>query len=146
MTSESYKLSGTTELKVTIHKVDLASTEVGELELWNDVAGEEYLPLVYVFVDDNGDRKPDKVVLDTYDCSTNDQAIRDLGLVYNTGNDGLLYSDKDFVAVDDGYDFKGQDLLPDNVDVVVEYNDGGHLEARRQHRQAWSVPRVPDCR
>ena len=121
ITSDDYKLSGTTEMTITIGKVDLASTEVGELELWNDVAGEEYLPLVDVFVDADGDGKADKVVVDAYVCGTNGLAISELGLVYNTGNEGAGYDE-------DGYvynDFKGQDLLPDNVDVVVEYNDGG---------------------
>ncbi len=108
VTSDWYKLSGTTELPITIGKVDLTTLEVGQIEMWNAVAGQEYLPL-------------DK----DYKFDTIDKTIEDLGLVYATGNDGLLYSDKDFSALLNGYDFKGQDFVPGNVDFIVEKNVDG---------------------
>ena len=108
VTSDWYKLSGTTELPITIGKVDLTTLEVGEIEMWNAVAGQEYLPL-------------DK----DYKFDTIDNTIDGLGLVYATGNDGLLYSDKDFKAKPNGYDFKGQDFVPGNVDFIVEKNVDG---------------------
>ena len=39
VTSDDYKLSGTTELKITIGKVDLTTLEVGNIIKWNLVAG-----------------------------------------------------------------------------------------------------------
>ena len=108
VTSDWYKLSGTTELPITIGKVDLTTLEVGQIEMWNAVAGQEYLPL-------------DK----NYKFNTIDTTIKALGLVYATGNDGLLYSDKDFKAKLHGNDFKGQDFVPGNVDFIVEKNVDG---------------------
>ncbi len=104
VTSDSYKLSGTTELKVTIHKVDLTTLEVGRIVKWNDVAGQEYLPQ------------------SSYSFNTNLSSIEDLGLVYDTGNgdDAYVYEKRDTWD-----DFEGWDLIPDNADVAVEYNDGG---------------------
>ena len=104
VTSDSYKLSGTTELKVTIHKVDLTTLEVGRIVKWNDVAGQEYLPQ------------------GAYSFNTNLSSIEDLGLVYDTGN-----GDDAYVYGESGtwYDFEGWDLIPDNADVAVEYNDEG---------------------
>ena len=109
VTSDWYKLSGTTELPITIAKVDLDSLEVGEIVKWNVVAGEEILP----------------TKVHGYAVNSNASAIGQLGLVYATGNDGLLYSDPNFSATKNGNDFKGQDFIPECVDVVVEYNDNG---------------------
>ena len=99
VTSDAYKLSGTTEMKITIGKVDLTSAQISKLVKWNDVAGQEYLPL------------------DKYVVSSNALAIKSLGLKYDTGNAAA--------SPDAEKDYKGLDLLPDNVDVVVEYNDNG---------------------
>lgn len=52
MTSDWYKLEGTTEMPVTISKVDLTTLQIGALQKWNGVAGEEYItpnPRVFVF-------------------------------------------------------------------------------------------------
>ena len=104
VTSDWYKLSGTTELPITINKVDLTTLEIGELEKWNNVAGEEYLPLD-----------------ETYKFDTIDNAIIDLGIVFSTGNDGLAYDEIGWV----GDDCKGQDYVPGNVDFIVEKNVDG---------------------
>ncbi|WP_143786177.1 S-layer homology domain-containing protein [Olsenella sp. An293] len=66
VTSSWYKLSGTTEMPVTISKVDLTKLEIGAIEKWNGVAGENYLPAKA-----NG-----------YDVSTSTSAISSLELVY----------------------------------------------------------------
>ena len=105
VTSDDYKLSGTTELKITIGKVDLTTLEVGNIIKWNLVAGEEFLPVDW-----------DDTTTD-YDCSTNLNAISGLDLIYNTGNEAD--------AQDQSYDFKGMDRIPDNADVTVEFNDEG---------------------
>ncbi len=104
ITSNEYKLTGTTRLPITIHPVDLSTARIGRIVKWNDVAGDEYLPL------------------GTYICSSNGLAIQNLGLVYDTGNGDDAYN------ADQGgtwHDFKGWDLIPDNVDVTVEFNDEG---------------------
>lgn len=122
VTSDDYMLSGTTEMTVTIGKVDLESAEIGEIVRWNDVAGQEYLPIRYVYVDGpDADTDPDHYEVLSYVCSTNGSAITNLGIVYATGNDGAKYDEVGWVF----NDFKGQDLLPDNVDVTVEVNDEG---------------------
>ena len=103
VTSDMYKLSGTTELPVTIAKVDLTTLKVGELEKWNDVSGEVYFPLQVKGTAVN----------------TTDVAISGLGLSYNTGNEVASG------AKDQSYDFKGFDLVPGNLDAVVEKNVNG---------------------
>ena len=103
VTSDMYKLSGTTELPVTIAKVDLTTLKIGELEKWNDVSGEVYFPL---------QEKGTAV-------NTTDVAISGLGLSYNTGNEVASG------AKDQLYDFKGFDLVPGNLDAVVEKNVNG---------------------
>mgnify|MGYP000585712827 FL=1 len=55
-------------MKITIGKVDLTSAQISKLVKWNDVAGQEYLPL------------------DKYVVSSNALAIKSLGLKYDTGN------------------------------------------------------------
>ena len=100
VTSDSYKLSGTTTLKVTIKAVDLSTLKVGALQKWNSVAGEQYLPLTYVDTDNDG--KADSVK--AYVVGSNASAVSSLKLVWGD---------------------KGQYALPDNADVTVEYNDNG---------------------
>ena len=107
VTSEWYMLqNGTTELPVTIGKVDLSTLEVGAIKKWNDVAGEEYVQSSLNTVSDV------------------DNAIRNLLLKYDTGVEGddieLEPADNDTWT-----DFSGWDILPSNVDVDVEYNDEG---------------------
>ena len=99
--SELYKLqNGTTELPISIAKVDLTTLQIGKLVKWNGIAGQEYLP--------NGQ---------DYEVSFVDNAIRNLALKFDTGNAAATPDDDD--------DFAGLDLLPGNVDVDVEYNDNG---------------------
>ena len=112
VTSDSYKLSGTVRLPITIGKVDLSTLEVGKLVKWNGIAGVEYLPK-----DSMASWPGDQ----PYWCNNNLLAIWSLGLTYDTGNAGAAYGE-------DGYasdDFKGADLIPANVDVTVERNDDG---------------------
>ncbi|WP_273398291.1 S-layer homology domain-containing protein [Thermophilibacter mediterraneus] len=45
VTSDWYRLSGTTTLPITINEVDLTTAKVGALEKWNQIAGEEFLPV-----------------------------------------------------------------------------------------------------
>ena len=86
VTSDHYKLSGTTELPVTISKVDLTALEIGELGKWNEIAGEVVLP--YEDLDD---------------------------LRINTA-----------WSIINNLDLKvGNEKLPENLDVRVQYNDGG---------------------
>ncbi|MCF6413258.1 S-layer homology domain-containing protein [Collinsella tanakaei] len=99
VTSDWYKISGTTELPITIGKVDLSTLSVEALQKWNLVAGEEYVEL--------NDQLVGRV----------DDAISSLRLSYNTGNKA---DDPDY-----NNDYKGLDWIPENVDVVVEYNDEG---------------------
>ena len=108
VTSDWYKLSGTTELPITIGKVDLTTLAINKLLKWNDVAGQEYLPL---------DSDPDTPGTQSYVCNAVDAVVEGLGLAYDTGNG----SEEEFV--EDNY--KGLDLLPYVVDVIVEINDGG---------------------
>lgn len=103
ITSDWYKLSGTTVVPVTIAKVDLTSLEVGAIKKWNGVAGEEYVP------------SSNASLSTVYDLVIN------LGLVYDTGNDGAAYDELGYVW----NDFKGQDLIPTNVAVDLEFNDAG---------------------
>ena len=99
VTSDWYKISGTTELPITIGKVDLSTLSIEALVKWNIVAGEEIVPL--------NDQPVNQV----------DAAISSLDLSYATGNEA---DDPDLSS-----DYKGLDLIPGNVDVVVEYDDEG---------------------
>ena len=108
--SEWYKLQdGTTELPVSIAKVDLTTLQIGRLVKWNDVAGMEYLPF------DSDANTPDIWV--QYFCNDVTTAINHLLLSFDTGNG----SEDSFVADN----FKGMDLIPESVDVEVEVNDNG---------------------
>ena len=99
VTSDWYLLSGETTLPITIGKVDLDSLSVGEIVNWNGVAGEEYL------------RPTGQAVNGSV------FAINSLGLAYDTGNEAD--------ETDGSDDYKGLDLIPYCVDVVVEYDDNG---------------------
>ena len=104
VTSEDYKLSGTTEIKVTIAKVDLTTAKVGKLQRWNEAteSGEWILPL--------GSK--------SYTWNSSDGAVSALDLVWNTGNKA---DDPDSDPADD---FKGFDQIS-GADVTVDYNDEG---------------------
>ena len=112
VTSDSYKLSGTVRLPITIGKVDLSTLKVGKLVKWNGIAGQEYLPK---------DSMPDVAGDQPYWCNNNFLAIWSLGLTYDTGNSGAAYGEDGYLP----FDFKGADLIPANVDVTVERNDNG---------------------
>ncbi|MBM6777873.1 S-layer homology domain-containing protein, partial [Collinsella tanakaei] len=99
VTSDWYKISGTTELPITIGKVDLSTLSIEALVKWNLVAGEEIVPL--------GNQPVNQV----------DAAISSLELSYATGNEA---ADPDLTG-----DYTGLDWIPGNVDVVVEYDDEG---------------------
>ena len=122
VTSDKYQLSGTTDLPVTIAKVDLTKVEVGALEQWNVVAGETYLPLAgeadakQWYKDSAGyfTLTGDKSQYDLTDAA---KAISSLKLQWATGSDA---DGKDGDA-----DLKGLDLLPSNVGVTVEHQVDG---------------------
>ena len=109
ITSDTYKLTGSegsNVLPITIGKVDLTSARIGKLLKWNYVTGQEFLPTIPT----------------GYTLTPSQTAINELGLVYDSGNDGAAYRET-------GYnpdDWKGEERLPYYaVNVQVEYNDEG---------------------
>ena len=100
-TSKKYKLTGTTEMPVTVKKVDLTTLKAANLVKWNEVSGQEYLPLDKAII----------LVNNSYN------AIEALDLRADTGNAA--------VSGDPVADFAGFDRIADCADVVVEWNDNG---------------------
>lgn len=100
-TSKKYKLTGTTEMPVTIKKVDLTTLKAASLVKWNDVSGQEYLPLSKAIIP----------------VQTSFNAIEALDLRADTGNAAA--------AGDPVADFAGFDRIADCADVVIEWNDNG---------------------
>ena len=117
VSSDKYAVSGGVELPITIAKVDLTKATVGAVKQWNDVAGEEYLPLAGT--DDEYAKLFDGLTVNKvsqYLTDTADHAITSLKLQWTTGAE----AGKD----DADHDLKGEDLIPSNVGVSVEYKDG----------------------
>ena len=120
-TSKKYKLTGTTEMPVTVKKVDL-TTKAANLVKWNEVSGQEYLPLDKAII----------LVNNSYN------AIEALDLRADTGNAA--------VSGDPVADFAGFDRIADCADVVVSWERQRHLEEGRQDQRRGRVPRRRDGR